>query len=601
MKTRLIALFILIGLLPLLAATILSYARGQRVMREMAQTAEKTMEQQVDAQLQTVRDLSRQRIEDYFATTINQCLSLSKYPFIVKAAEDLREAVRVYRTEHNLDDVEVERLRKELWATYQADFTRAYKEQAGNEPPNLSWIFGKLDPEAVVLQHFFITANAHPIGAKYMKDTSVTTTHSCAYGRAHLNIHPTVRRFIESFGYSDFLLVGADDLRVLYSYAKEIDFGTSLRDGPFAETNLAEAVREVAGQKEKDGYVFARYKQYLPSLGDPACFVASGIYSGDKLVAIAVIQLSLDGINRVMQSRSGLGKTGETYLVGPDHYLRSDLQKGVASRPEQVTVRESFQKNFQISTDPVAKALAGNSGLGLAQSYHDPQVLRLCAWSPVEIAKGTKWALVAEIAEPEAMALSHQLDAQGQRATHGLLMLNGFILLVALIGISLVAAVVARRLSTPLVQAAGNLQETVSRISSATTQLASSGAETAASISETSATVEEIRQTAHVSTDKARGVEQAAQQAVQVSATGRLAVREAIAGMHTIEQRMETIAESIVHLSEQCQAIGEIIAAINDLADQSNLLAVNASIEAAKAGEEGRGFAVVGPGGAQPG
>jgi methyl-accepting chemotaxis protein len=56
---------------------------------------------------------------------------------------------------------------------------------------------------------------------------------------------------------------------------------------------------------------------------------------------------------------------------------------------------------------------------------------------------------------------------------------------------------------------------------------------------------------------------------------------------------MEAIAESIVRLSEQGQTIGQIIATVEDLAAQSNLLAVNAAIEAAKAGEHGKGFGVV--------
>src|SRR3982074_1011373 len=56
---------------------------------------------------------------------------------------------------------------------------------------------------------------------------------------------------------------------------------------------------------------------------------------------------------------------------------------------------------------------------------------------------------------------------------------------------------------------------------------------------------------------------------------------------------MEAIAESMMRLSEQTQTIGQIIATVEDLAAQSNLLAVNAAIEAAKAGEHGKGFSVV--------
>ena len=137
------------------------------------------------------------------------------------------------------------------------------------------------------------------------------------------------------------------------------------------------------------------------------------------------------------------------------------------------------------------------------------------------------------------------------------------------------------------------LTASAGEILATTTQVASGAAETATAVSETTATVEEVKQTAQVSSQKARYVSDNAQKAAQVAQTGRKSVEDAIAGMHRIQEQMESIAESIVRLSEQSQAIGEIIASVNDLAEQSNVLAVNAAIEATKAGEQGKGFGVV--------
>jgi methyl-accepting chemotaxis protein len=60
-----------------------------------------------------------------------------------------------------------------------------------------------------------------------------------------------------------------------------------------------------------------------------------------------------------------------------------------------------------------------------------------------------------------------------------------------------------------------------------------------------------------------------------------------------VPEQMESIADSVIRLGEQSRAIGEIIMSVSDIADQSNLLSVNAAIEAANAGEHGKGFTVV--------
>ncbi len=112
-------------------------------------------------------------------------------------------------------------------------------------------------------------------------------------------------------------------------------------------------------------------------------------------------------------------------------------------------------------------------------------------------------------------------------------------------------------------------------------------------VTETLATSEEMRVTITETSRQAQAVATAAQQSVDVSKTGQDAVATTVVGMETIQRQVSDIAKSILALSERTQQIGQIISAVEEIADQSRLLALNASIEAARAGNEGLGFAVV--------
>ncbi|MBR9978011.1 MAG: methyl-accepting chemotaxis protein [Bacteroidetes bacterium] len=137
------------------------------------------------------------------------------------------------------------------------------------------------------------------------------------------------------------------------------------------------------------------------------------------------------------------------------------------------------------------------------------------------------------------------------------------------------------------------LASATAELSSTMVQIAAGARETASAVNETATTLLEVKQASQLSNQKAKTISENTQQTLRISHDGVDAIGKSIQSMENIREQMRGIAESIIKLSEQGQAIGDIVTSVNDLAEQSNILAVNAAIEAAKAGDYGKGFTVV--------
>jgi methyl-accepting chemotaxis protein len=560
-----------VSLIPMAFMGLTSYRTSSAALREQA-----------FKQLDTVNAVTAKSVERYFASLHQELAVLADGRVCAESLKDFTAGLATLRADNKVDDKALAAARRDLESFYTGEFTTEFRRRS-DAAIDVRPLCDALDDDSAYAQYLYIRNNPNPIGSKLLLDAADDDS---AYTKAHARHHPFFRGLVEKYGVADMFLIDAGSGKVVYNVTKETDFGASLREGPLVSSSLSTAFLQAVSSGRRDAVAFGQFQRYLPSCNEPASFMAAPIYEGRTLVGAVAFQVPIDKANAIIGETTGMGRTGETYAVGPDRLFRSD-SRFVKELGVKSTI---INPDLKVDTAAVRSALdEGKSGTAEAADYRG--VPSLVSWRPITIHRDTsgrgdlRWALVseidtAEVFQPVSRLLKLGLTVFGLTSA-------------AVLGVS---TLIARRLTREATRQAA----LVGGIVDNTHALASSSEELTSVSQQMSAAAEET-------TAQANLVSAAAEQVSGNTRTVSGSIDNLVASIHEIARNAQDAASTarkavdmasatsgtMAALGRSSQEIGAVIKVITSIAEQTNLLALNATIEAARAGEAGKGFAVV--------
>lgn len=423
-----------------------------------------TLEWESQQKLIALRENKASQIESYFDFIRKQIVTMAEDRMIVDATQEFSSAY-----DNLLDEVsvDIESERSKLASYYLNQFPTEYEKRNVDQPSTIRNNLNLINSRAVILQQAYINNNPHPLGSK---DKLLTSQLNTNYDQVHQKYHEAIRHYLHEFGYYDIFLVELKTGNVVYSVFKELDYATSLLNGPYKDSGLAKAFRAGARMNTKYETALIDFAPYFPSYEDPASFIATPIFDGKQKVGVLIFQMPVDRINDIMTNsqqwqNAGYGESGETYLVGADGYMRSQsrflledkaqyLEALQANSIDTTTVDKINMKNTSIglqavNSPGVKAALAGEAGFDIFKDYRGVPVLS--AYKPLKI-NGLNWALMSEIDEAEAFKSTNDLATKI------------FLIATIMLGIAVVISVIiglmtSRHISKPITAVVNSLRD----------------------------------------------------------------------------------------------------------------------------------------------
>lgn len=585
---RLIAGFIFATTLPMLALTWFAYHNASNALHD-----------QVTKQMTTVREEKTAQIQNFYEDISKQLRALASNTNTIQVAKEFISTFNSLSSE--VSDAEFEKMKKSVSDYWLNSFGERYKElNVGQSPKNVAANVNLLSKEQLYLQYQYISNSDKPLGSK---DELTRASDNSAWTLIHEANHENFRNILKEHNYYDIFIVDKASLNVVYTVFKELDFATSLDNGPWSNSGLAQIAKKIMSTRQPGEIIVEDFAPYTPSYDGPASFIGTPIFDGKNLIGALIIQVPIVSINNILTSNNnwesaGLGKTGESYLVGTDGLLRSDARtlvekvssKGASeeSKKEYLTLltKSGINENdaniiiakqtnilqMKRENEAVSLAIDGKSGTTSTIDFDGSEIF--ASYAPIQIFN-IKSAIISQISTDEAFAsISSFLNA------------TVITLLGALVFTIALATIISKKLTKPIMVIMDSLQKGSTQVESSSNQVAATGqslaqgsTEQAASLEETAAALEEV------SSMTKHNAENANQASLLATTVEELSVQ----GSEAVSQ----MVESISNISKASLETSQIIKTIDEIAFQTNLLALNAAVEAARAGEAGKGFAVV--------
>lgn len=407
LAAKLLAVLLLLGAIAVLVTSGLGYVRARDALQET-----------IYNQLTAARRTKARQVENYFRTIRNELQVLAASKMVVDATRGFHSAFEELDRRNGPDE-----LRPKLEDWYAKQYLPDVRRVLGHDVAPADYL--PVGSAATYLQYHYIVANPYPAAQRRLLDDAGDGSR---YSALHAIYHPLLRKAGAALGFFDFMLADVTSGRLIYGMAKEVDFATSLRVGPYRKTNLAEAVAQCAAVPDPSVTCLVDFATYLPSGGQAIAFMAAPVIDRGVVIGVLVAQLSIEEIDRVVTGdrhwrEEGFGDTGEAYIVGPSFLVRSGArlfyenrdayfaEEAAAGAPaaelEAIRRYGSPVLHQRIDNQATRAALAGLDGAGEIIGVRGKPSLD--SWGPLSI-PDVKWALVAKIERDEAFAPIYRLQ-----------------------------------------------------------------------------------------------------------------------------------------------------------------------------------------------